>query len=75
MYKVQEERQKFLKEFLFDHVFQDKYIYHHNDWQPGDLIFMDQFHSIHKRNAVEGDRFMYRTTLDYEHVYNSSKNH
>lgn len=74
MYKVPAERQKFLKEFLFDHVFQDKYVYHHDDWQPGDLIFMDQFHSIHKRNAVEGDRFMYRTTLDYAHVYDTSKN-
>jgi len=74
MYKVPQERQKFLKEVLFDHVFQDKYIYHHDDWQPGDLIFMDQFHSIHKRNAVEGDRFMYRTTLDYSHVYDTNKN-
>lgn len=74
MYRVKPERAKFLKEYLMDHVFQDKYIYHHDDWQPGDLIFMDQFHSIHKRNAVEGDRFMYRTTLDYAHVYDTDKN-
>ncbi|MDB4347988.1 TauD/TfdA family dioxygenase [bacterium] len=74
MYRVKPERAKFLKECLMDHVFQDKYIYHHDDWQPGDLIFMDQFHSIHKRNAVEGDRFMYRTTLDYAHVYDTNKN-
>jgi len=74
MYRVKPERAKFLKEYLMDHVFQDKYIYHHDDWQPGDLIFMDQFHSIHKRNAVEGDRFMYRTTLDYAHVYDTNKN-
>jgi len=74
MYRVKPERAKFLKDYLMDHVFQDKYIYHHDDWQPGDLIFMDQFHSIHKRNAVEGDRFMYRTTLDYAHVYDTNKN-
>jgi alpha-ketoglutarate-dependent taurine dioxygenase len=58
--------QKWLKQYLLDHVFQEKYIYHHNDWQPGDFIFMDQFHSIHKRNEVEGDRFLYRISFDYE---------
>jgi alpha-ketoglutarate-dependent taurine dioxygenase len=51
---------------LKKHIFQDKYMYHHDDWRPGDLIFMDQFHSIHKRNAVEGDRFLYRASFGYE---------
>jgi alpha-ketoglutarate-dependent taurine dioxygenase len=54
---------------LMAHIFQDKYIWHHDDWQPGDFIFMDQFHSIHKRNAVEGDRFLYRLSFDYDHSY------
>lgn len=57
--------QEWLKTYLMKHVFQEKYMYHHDNWQHGDLIFMDQFHSIHKRNAVEGERFLYRTTLDY----------
>ena len=51
------------------HIFQDKYIWHHDDWQPGDFIFMDQFHSIHKRNAVQGDRYLYRLSFDYEGCY------
>lgn len=54
-----------LKQYLLDWVFQEKWIYHHDNWQSGDLIFMDQFHSIHRRNEVTGDRFLYRITLDY----------
>lgn len=57
-----------LKDYLMNHVFNNKYIYHHSDWKKGDMIFMDQFHSIHKRNAVEGDRFLYRVTLDYSNA-------
>jgi alpha-ketoglutarate-dependent taurine dioxygenase len=57
-----------LRKYLLDWVFQEKWIYHHNDWQPGDLIFMDQFHSIHRRNEVMGDRFLYRATLDYSKI-------
>ena len=51
---------------LKKHIFQGKYMHHHDDWRAGDLIFMDQFHSIHKRNAVEGDRFLYRASFGYE---------
>jgi len=56
-------------DYLMDHVFQDKYIHHHDDWQPGDFIFMDQWHTIHKRNEVKGDRFLWRLAFDYEHCY------
>jgi alpha-ketoglutarate-dependent taurine dioxygenase len=62
-----------LKEYLKNWVFQEKWIYHHNNWQKGDLIFMDQFHSIHKRNEVQGDRFLYRTTLDYSKILPTSQ--
>ena len=54
-----------LRDYLMKHVFQEKYIYHHDTWQNGDLIFMDQFHSIHRRNEVQGDRFLWRLTIDY----------
>jgi len=54
-----------LRDYLIKHCFQDKYIYHHDNWRNGDLIFMDQFHSIHRRNEVQGDRFMWRLTIDY----------
>lgn len=58
-----------LRDYLMKHVFQEKYIYHHNDWQTGDFVFMDQFHSIHKRNAVEGDRLLYRLSFDYRRIF------
>ena len=58
--------QEWLKNYLMQHVFQDKYIYHHDDWRTGDFVFMDQFHSIHKRNADEGDRLLYRLSFDYK---------
>jgi hypothetical protein len=57
-----------LKKYLLDWVFQEKWMYHHDNWRSGDLIFMDQFHSIHKRNEVKGNRFLYRTTLDYSKI-------
>lgn len=59
----------YLIEELKSHVFQDKYIYHHSDWQPGDFIFMDQWHSLHKRNEVKGKRFLWRLAFDYRHCY------
>lgn len=57
--------QKWLMDYLMDHVFQEKYIAHHT-WEPGDFLFMDQYHSLHKRNAVTGDRLLYRLCLDYK---------
>lgn len=61
-----------LNKFLMDHCFQDKYVSHHS-WKPNDLIFMDQYHSLHKRNAVKGERLLYRTALDYRRVFRSRK--
>jgi alpha-ketoglutarate-dependent taurine dioxygenase len=61
--------EQWLRQYLMQHVFQEKYMYHHNTWTPGDFIFMDQFHSIHKRNEVQGERFLYRLSFDYEHCY------
>lgn len=61
--------EQWLKDYLMSHVFQEKYIWHHDDWKPGDFIFMDQFHSIHKRNEVQGDRFLYRISFDYANCY------
>ena len=54
-----------LRQRLIDHVFQEKYIYHHDTWRKGDLILMDQFHSLHRRSPVQGDRFLWRVTMDY----------
>ena len=57
-----------LDKYLMEHCFQDKYIAHHS-WEPGDLIFMDQFHSLHKRNEVKGEILLYRSSMDYKNVY------
>ena len=57
-----------LYKYLMEHCFQDKYIAHHS-WEPGDLIFMDQFHSLHKRNEVKGERLLYTSSMDYRHVF------
>lgn len=59
---------KELNDFLMEHCFQEKYIAHHH-WNPGDWIFMDQFHSLHKRNEVKGERLLYRTAMDYRHAF------
>lgn len=58
-----------LRKYLMDHIFQEKYIYHHDNWQSGDFVFMDQFHSIHKRNAVKGNRLLYRLSFDYRRLF------
>lgn len=59
---------KELNNFLMKHCFQEKYIAHHH-WKPGDWIFMDQFHSLHKRNEVKGERLLYRTAMDYRRAF------
>lgn len=52
-----------LWEFLNNHLFQEKYIYHHH-WKSGDLLFNDQWNAFHRRNAVKGDRELYRLCAD-----------
>ena len=61
-----EEMQPLIK-ILHDHLFQEKYIYNHH-WKKGDLILNDQFFSYHKRNAVKGDRLLYRTAFNYKNL-------
>lgn len=50
---------KELWNFLYDHLFQDKYCYYHN-WEPGDMIISDQRAQLHNRTEVKGDRLLYR---------------
>lgn len=58
-------RPEYIMDYLKGHVLQEKYMYHHTDWKPGDLIFMDQLYSLHKRNKFTGERLLYRVTFDY----------
>ena len=58
------EDKKELWDFLMNHVYQEKYMYHHH-WKEGDIIFNDQFLSFHKRNKPEGDRLLFRVGMNY----------
>jgi taurine dioxygenase len=49
--------------YLYDHCFQEKYIYQH-EWKPGDMIFNDQYYGLHNRNEVRGDRLLWRFCTD-----------
>lgn len=47
---------------LKEHVQKDKYVYCHK-WQPYDIIFSDQHHSLHKRDSYVGDRELWRAGI------------
>ena len=54
-----------LLDALHKALFKPEYIYHHH-WKAGDLIINDQFMSYHARNAVKGDRLLYRVAFNYK---------
>lgn len=54
---------EWLWNYLYDHCFQEKYIYRHK-WQPGDMIFNDQYYGLHNRTEVKGDRLLWRFCTD-----------
>lgn len=58
---------EWLNNYLFDYLFQEKYIYHHH-YKVGDLLLMDQFGTLHKRNNVTGERLLFRSVFDYSKV-------
>jgi len=50
---------KGLWNYLIDHVYNERYMYHHR-WSHGDLIINDQYFGFHKRTEPRGDRWMWR---------------
>lgn len=69
--ELSQEQSDDLKKILEQHVFNDKYVYHH-DWCDGDLIIADQWNGLHKRWAFDkmDIRVMHRATMDYpEQIY------
>ncbi len=54
--------------YLYNHTFQDKFIYKHN-WEEGDLIFNDQWYGMHNRTAVSGKRSLWRWHIDNYWVF------
>lgn len=64
-----ESRSKEMIELLHNHVFQEKYMYHH-DWDNGDAIISEQFLGIHKRWAFPAihRRLLHRMEFDTSKV-------
>jgi hypothetical protein len=64
---------KDLKQKLIDHLFQEKYIYEHM-WNPGDIVFMDQLLTLHKRGTDDPDilskRILHRITFKISNINN-----
>lgn len=49
-------------------IFQSKYQFHHI-FKEGDLLFMDQFTSLHRRTPVaDPDRLLWRIASDYQQI-------
>ena len=62
-----EDFEKFYKT-LWDDVIKSKYQYHHV-FKVGDLLLMDQLHTIHRRSPIKDkDRMLWRTAFDYSKV-------
>lgn len=55
-----------LKDFLFKHILQDKYLYHH-DWKDGDVVISEQWLGIHRRWPFErmNERLLHRGVVDF----------
>jgi hypothetical protein len=57
-----------LLDVLKAHCFQEQFIYKH-EWQPGDIILMDQVLTLHKRDqddpAILAERVLSRYTFNY----------
>lgn len=58
-----------MKQRLMPIIFRSKY-QHHHVFKEGDLLFMDQFSSLHRRSPVMGDRMLWRVAADYERIMN-----
>jgi|TARA_B110000914_G_scaffold73434_1_gene64392 alpha-ketoglutarate-dependent taurine dioxygenase len=57
-----------LYEELWEKLFKSKYMIHHV-FRVGDLLFMDQLHTIHRRSAVKNlDRLLWRCAFDYSNI-------
>ena len=53
---------------LWPKMFRSKYMFHHI-FRKGDILFMDQLHTIHRRSPVQKkDRQLWRTAFDYSNT-------
>jgi len=57
-----------LYEELWEKLFRSKYMVHHV-FRKGDLLFMDQLHTIHRRSPINNkERMLWRTAFDYSNI-------
>ena len=56
-------------EKLIPKIFKSKHQTHHI-FQQGDMLFMDQFTSLHRRTPVMGPRLLWRVASDYKRMWN-----
>ena len=73
--ELDQEESDNLKNLLMTHIFQEKYIYHH-DWEDGDIVLSDQWNGIHKRWAFQqmDSRLLHRAAVDYiDQNYNNKE--
>ena len=53
---------------LWPKMFRSKYMFHHV-FRRGDLLFMDQLHTIHRRSPIKYmDRMLWRAAFDYSNI-------
>ena len=53
---------------LWEKLFRSKYIFNHV-FRKGDILFMDQLHTIHRRSPVQNlKRQLWRTAFDYSNI-------
>ena len=62
--KTPEKEETIFNELITAYVGKKGLFYKHN-WQPGDMLLMDQSHTLHKRDPYEGVREIYRTSFYY----------
>jgi hypothetical protein len=52
------------------HFLKDEYVYH-QDWNNGDLVFMDQTITVHRRPTKDcSKRVMIRQTCNFDNILN-----
>ena len=59
---LDKEEQHEIYYMLKEHTLKDKYVYKHK-WDPYDIILSDQHHSLHRRDAYNGDRELWRAGI------------
>lgn len=55
-------------QFIMNHFLKDEYIYH-QDWKDGELVFMDQTITVHRRPTKDcSKRVMIRQTCNFDNI-------